>query len=130
MARSYSVAIAALAIDAPSKWIDNLLSQHPIPEVVVASRGVSRRIPYPVLLRLALSRQLHVGLGLAVRDALVLARELLAEPGEAAEIRRGVIRIGVDRAEVERELDRRLREVLESAPATRRGRPARRRRET
>ena len=125
--RFYDVAVASLAIDAPRKWTDNVLSQHHVADVMAPSRGIARRIPYPALLQLALTRQLHVSLGLAVRDALALAHELLAARGEVAAIWRGSVRIECDRTALERELDLRLRETLESAPAPRRGRPVRRR---
>src|SRR3982750_1848348 len=71
--RLYDVAIAALAINAPRKWVDNLLSHHDVPDVVIARRGIARRIPHSALLHLALARDLHVELGMSVRDALPLA---------------------------------------------------------
>ncbi|MEO8621890.1 MAG: hypothetical protein ABI625_12545, partial [bacterium] len=74
---SYDIAIASLAIDAPPKWTDNVLSQHTIPDVVFARRGVARRIGHAALVRLALIRQLHVSLGLGVADAVRVASDLL-----------------------------------------------------
>ena len=56
--RSYSVAVAALAIGAPRKWTDNVLSQHQLPEIVSVRQGVARRIPYHTLIQLALIREL------------------------------------------------------------------------
>src|SRR5476649_2584055 len=79
---SYDVAIASLAIDAPVKWTDNLLSAYSIQDVTSARRGVARRIPYSALVSLALVRELNVGLGLGVGDAVRIADELLnAESG-------------------------------------------------
>lgn len=123
--RHYDVAIAALAIDAPSKWVDNVLSQHAVPDVVSARRGVSRRLSYSALLRLALVRELHVELGLGVRDALEFAAELL-NTGDGSVQTRGHLRVAFDRSALERDLAARLGEVLESAPIPRRGRPPRR----
>ena len=120
--RFYDVAMASLAIDAPVKWTDNVLSQHRVSDVVSAHRGVARRIPHTALLHLALIRELHADLGLSVRDALGLARQLLAPDGDG-EAWRGSVRIRCDRASLERSLDLRLRDALESAPAPRRGRP-------
>jgi hypothetical protein len=120
--RSYSIAIASLAIDAPDKWTDNLLSQHAIPDVLSSRRGVARRIAYPALVRLALIRQLHAGLGLGVGDAVRIASDLLdSENGGVHE--RGQLTLRFDRAGLERALDARLIDVLESAPAPKRGRP-------
>ena len=120
--RSYSVAVSSLAIDAPLKWLDNLLSHFPVPEVDAERRGVARRIPYSALLRLALTRELHVALHIGVRDALRLAEELLAATNDTVS-RGGQLRVSFDRPSFERELADRLREALESAPTPRRGRP-------
>jgi hypothetical protein len=123
--RHYDVAIAALAIDAPPKWIDNVLSQHAVPDVVSARRGVSRRLSHSALLRLALVRELHVELRLGVRDALELAAELL-DTRDASVHARGHLRVAFDRSALERDLAARLGDALESAPIPRRGRPPRR----
>jgi hypothetical protein len=123
--RSYDVAMASLAINAPLKWTDNAISQHDVANIVTTRRGIARRIPHTALLHLALARQLHVTLGMSVRDALELARELLSAD-ETTGARRGLVHIACDRAELERTLDLRLREALESAPVPRRGRPPRR----
>ena len=120
--RSYYIAIASLTIDAPAKWTDNLLSQHGLPDVVSARRGVARRISYPALVRLALIRQLHTRLGLGVGDAIRIASALL-DSGDIHVHESGQLRLTFDRLGLERALDARLAEVLESAPAPRRGRP-------
>ena len=122
--RAYDIRVAGLVIRAPAKWIDNVLSQHDVPEVVRARRGVARKIPFPALVHLALTRELHISLGLGVREALQLSRELLAN--KEAGVPTGHLRILLDRDALERTLDARLREVLESAPAPHRGRPPRR----
>lgn len=114
--------MASLAIDAPVKWTDNLLSQHDVPGVPSARRGVARRIPRPTLLVLALTRELHVSLALGVRDALGLATALLDDHA-GGEWREGAIRLVLDRTALEHVVDERLRVALESAPSPRRGRP-------
>jgi hypothetical protein len=124
--RVYDVAVAALAIDAPLKWTDNVLSQHEVAGVASARRGIARRIPHATLLHLALTRELHATMGLSVRDALPLARQLLSADGDLG-VQRGATRVVLDRALLERAVDRRLREALESAPTPRRGPAARRR---
>ena len=122
--RSYDVAVASLAIDAPSKWTDNLLSQHTIPDVVSARRGITRRITHPALIRIALIRQLHVSIGVSVADAVRIAADLLSPDSPPAH-RIGLVSIHVDFKELERQLDDRLAGALESAPSPRRGRPTR-----
>ena len=120
--RSYSIAISSLAIGAPLKWLDNLLSHFPIPEVGSERRGVARRIPHSALQRLALTRALHLELGLGVRDALALAGDLRAS-SDGAVSRGGHLRVTCDRRALEQAVAGRLRDALESAPAPRRGRP-------
>jgi hypothetical protein len=133
--RSYNVAVASLAIDAPIKWTDNVLSQHTVPGVTNARRGVARRIPHATLRHLALTRELHTELGLSVRDALPLARQLLSAAEGAAvdhrsvdhrSVHRGAVHLTVDETLLDRAIERRLRDALESAPMPSRGRPARR----
>lgn len=123
--RSYTVAAASLAIEAPAKWTDNLLSQHDIPNVVSRRRGVARRISYQALVRLALIRHLHMRLGLSVTDSVRLARELLDSGQNTVHVSRHLELI-VDLAGLERTLNARLADVLESAPVSRRGRPLQR----
>jgi hypothetical protein len=120
--RSYSVAISSLAIDAPSKWLDNLLSHFPVQNVDIERRGVARRIPHSSLLLLALTRELHLELDMGVRDALALATDLLAAD-DGVVSRGGHVRVTCDRPALERSVGNRLREALESAPTPRRGRP-------
>ena len=121
--RSYSVAISSLIIDAPHKWLDNLLSHFPLPEIGSDRRGVARRIPHLALVRLALTRELHVTLGIGVRDALALASELLASD-DGVVSRGGHLRVTFDRPALERSLSARLHDALETAPTPRRGRPS------
>jgi hypothetical protein len=122
LVRAYSVAITALAIGAPQKWVDNVLSHFPVPQVDMERRGVARRIPHPALLQLALTRELHTGFAMSVRDALMLAGELLAI-GDGSVHRGGHVRVTCDRAALELVVRDRLRDALEFAPAPRRGRP-------
>jgi hypothetical protein len=127
--RHYDVAIASLAIAAPLKWTDNLLSHHNIPGVVAERRGIARRISHLALLHLALIREVNLNLGASVRDAVAIADRLLAEQG-AGVLQTGHLRVILDRSALEQALDSRLRDALESAPTPRRGRPARRRSRT
>ena len=123
--RSYSVAIASLAVGAPVKWTDNLLAHHPVQEIQARRRGVARRLSWAALVRVALIRELHVRLGCGVREAVALSLTLLEAPASAASTGQWLT-LSVDRAVLEGELRQRLSEVLESAPRPRRGRPPRR----
>jgi hypothetical protein len=120
--RSYDVAIASLAIGAPRKWTDNVISQHTLPDVISERRGVARRITYPGLVRLALVRELQTELGIGIADALVVADNVLRQESGGVH-RAGALTLRVDLEALERRLSRHLGDALESAPAPRRGRP-------
>jgi hypothetical protein len=122
--RLYSVAVASLAIRAPLKWTDNLLSQYDIPEVVHQDRGMPRGISWNALVRMALIRALNQEFGCGVRDAVTLSSALIEGPGTLETA--GFLALSIDRPALEGALQNRLREALESAPRPRRGRPARR----
>ena len=120
--RVYDIAVATLAIGAPRKWTDNLLSQHHLPDVVSVRQGVTRRFPYQSLIRIAVIRQLHTQLGIGVASAVRFADGLL-DSGQVAVLDVGHVRIGVDIAAIRKGVDQRLALALESAPTPRRGRP-------
>jgi len=123
--RSYSIAVVSLAIGAPEKWTDNLIAHHDIPDVRSRARGVSRGVAWSGLVRIALIREIHLELGCGVREAVALAELLLRAPAGTTVTGRWLT-VAFDRATLEQELQRRLIDVLESAPRPRRGRPARR----
>ena len=121
--RSYSVAVASLALEAPMKWTDNAISQNTIPGIVSARRGVSRRVTFPALTLLAVARELHLTLGMSVSSAIQLAIRHIDEA--PAPVHLGLLELSVDLAALQARLDRRLADALESAPMPRRGRPPR-----
>jgi hypothetical protein len=120
--RLYSVAVTSVAIQAPEKWTDNLLSHHQVPGVQARSRGVSRGVSWHALVQIALVRELHIRLGCAVRDAVSFASAILASPTSALEAG-SHLTVSFDRARFEHDLHRRLADALETAPRPRRGRP-------
>lgn len=123
--RLYDIAVATLAIGAPRKWTDNLLSQHEVADVVSVRQGVARRLSYQALVRLAIIRQLHVHLGIGVANAVRFADRLL-DSGQGAVLDAGQVSLSVDLSAVRKAVDQRLSAALESAPSPRRGRPPRR----
>lgn len=123
--RLYSVAVTSLAVDAPVKWTDNLIAHHPMPEVRSRSRGVSRGVSWAGVLRIALIRTLHLHVGCGIREAVSLSGGLLhSSDGTLAVGER--LTITIDRDALERDVQRRLADAIESAPRPRRGRPIRR----
>lgn len=125
--RSYSVAIASLVIDATSKWTDNLLTQHAIPGISSARRGIARRISHSALIRIALIRQLHIHLGVSVGNGVRIATRLLDSSTHPV-FRSGHLSLSVDLMVLAQQVDDSLASVLESAPTPRRGRPPGKRR--
>ena len=120
--RLYDVGVATLAIGAPRKWTDNVLSQHSIPDVLAVRQGVARRISYQALIRLAIIRQLHTELGVGVADAIHFAGRLL-DSGQSGVLAAGHLGLSVDLAALRTAVDERLAAALESSPSPRRGRP-------
>ncbi len=122
--RVYDVVVATIAIGAPRKWTENLMSQHDLAEVPSSRQGVARRISYSALIRLSVIRQLHVELGIGVGDAVRIAERLL-DSGQSRVLVVGQLKLTFDVDALRRNLDHRLAIALESAPSPRRGRPPR-----
>jgi len=120
--RSYSVAVAALALDAPIKWVDNTLSHHSVLGVASASRDVARRVSFSALLSLAITRALQAELGMSTAAALSMAQNISTQSSDTV-VQRGLVALHVDVPAVRALLETRLAETMESAPSPRRGRP-------
>ena len=122
--RAYTVATAAVTLNVPSKWLDNVLSQNDIPGVVRVRQGVARRLTPKAILMLDLAIHLTRGLDASVPSAIELATTLSSE----GRIRLSSgLTITADLALLEAELSERLAHAVEIAPSPRRGRPPRER---
>ena len=124
--RSYDVASAAFALDAPKKWLDNLLSQHTVPGVERTSRGSARRIPLESLTLIAVVRDLQRELGVGVASGLALVARLprTSRSASAHELALSPdLRLSVDLAGIQRRLERRLLDAMEAVAPRPRGRP-------
>jgi hypothetical protein len=147
MARVYDIAVAALAIGVERKWLDNLTAQHSIPGTEHVARGVARRLSMRTLLTAAIVRDLNRGLGVPVgrgvevassilgaqqsRESVASAasglEELLSAPRVVLPIAESLT-LAVDVERLEREIERRLLEAMETVVPRRRGRPPRKER--
>ena len=127
MPRSYSVSTAQLVLNAPTKWVDNVLTHHEVPGVARGRQGLSRGLPPRALLVLGVAlemiRELRMPIGAAIARATALCDDPTREVHVTTEIT-----LRVDVAAIEQRLARRLLEATEVAGARRRGRPPRRRR--
>ena len=124
MARAYSGAAAAFALDVAPKWLDNFLSQHAVPGVVAAERGVARRIPLSALVLVAIARDLQRELGVGLGRGLEAAVRLVGTGDDAAMLPIGEAAVlRVDVAALRRAIEDRLVIAMEILVAPRRGRP-------
>ena len=119
--RAYTVATAAVTLRMPTKWIDNVLSQHRIEGVVKRRQGVARRLTVNAIITLDVALRLSRTLGASMSTSLRLAGQLLA--GEAQLEAGEGIAIVVNRSQLEGEIMDRLAHAVEIAPSPRRGRP-------
>lgn len=126
MPRSYDVKVVALTVDAPVKWIDNLLSHHAIPGVERARQGVERRINDDGLLAIESVRLLVAEFGLPVGKAAALIRAAFHERVGSSQLRivtASGIAIEIPSDDIARRLRERVVDAIEAVPRVRRGRP-------
>jgi hypothetical protein len=121
MARAYTVATAALALDMPPKWVDNVLSHHTVPGIVQERQGVARKLSIDGLLVLAITTLVIQELGVPLPKAIAIAEGLLREKGRY-ESPQGFSLI-LDLSTFRANLLERLENAVETAPVPRRGRP-------
>lgn len=117
--RAYTVATAAVTLKVPTKWVDNVLSQHRIEGVIRRRQGVARRLTVRAIMTLDVALRLSRTLGASMAASIHLAARLLDSELTAGE----GITISVDSSRLEAELMDRLAQAVEIAPSPRRGRP-------
>jgi hypothetical protein len=122
MPRAYTVATAALALDVPAKWVDNILSHHTVPGVAQQRQGVARKLSVDGLLVLALTIFLVQELGTPVLKAIGIAEVLLRNEGRYQSPRG--FSLALDLPTFRTSFLDRLESAVEMAPVPRRGRPA------
>src|SRR4051812_5202214 len=121
MPRAYTIATAALALEASVKWLDNTLSHYRVAGVAQEKQGVARRISIEGLLTLSIVLLLTTEFGTTVATALEIAQKLIAAQG-AFESPSG-FKITLDLEAFRNRLISRLEKAVEVAPLPRRGRP-------
>ena len=121
MARAYTIATAALALDVPAKWLDNTLSHYSVPGVAQARQGIPRRLSIQSLTILSIALNLIQELGLPLASALSTSAQLLASHGKLG-FRNG-LSLQIDIEQNTTRLLERLEHAVEVAPLPRRGRP-------
>lgn len=119
--RAYTVVVAALALKADVKWLDNLLSHHLVRGVPRKRQGIQRQIPPDSLLIIAVARALIETLSLPIGKALSIADVLVNSPASSVALPPLVIQADV-RAIASRLHDH-LADAVEGAAKLPRGRP-------
>lgn len=118
--RAYDIHASALALDVHRKWLDNTLSHHRVPGVVQSRQGVRRLVPPQALRVLAVALEC-LDAGLALGPSLVLAGDALRSGGRVRLSSHASLQLDLEA--IDRRLERRLADAVESAAAPRRGRP-------
>ena len=121
MARAYTIATAALALQVSTKWLDNTLSHCGVQGVSQTRQGVSRKLSIEALTILAIALVLINDLGMATAAAIEIATQLTQSGGRI--VLRDSIAIELDIHGVNAALLERLERAVEIAPLPRRGRP-------
>ena len=117
---STDAAAAALGVD--RKTLDNALAREARSLIGNGRRGKSRRIPLPVLERLAIAFVLTRDLGVGLAKGLALAEQIVTADG--APVPFGSLgKLSFDAARLSRALERAIGDVLESTAEPPRGRP-------
>lgn len=121
MARAYTIATAALALEVPVKWLDNAVSHFRVVGVRQERQGVSRRLSIDALLRLSLADLLSNHLGLSLARALEISEQMVSSDGRFTSGQG--LQLSVDLPALLESLLERLEQAVEIAPLPRRGRP-------
>ena len=121
MPRAYTVATAALALDVPIKWVDNILSHNKLVGIRQQRQGIARHLGIEGLVVLALTAILIDQLGLPTTRAIFVATEIIKGSGRYMVGQR--LSIEIDLTSFQADLLEKLERAVEIAPVPRRGRP-------
>ncbi len=121
MPRAYTVATAALTLDVPVKWVDNILSHNKVSGIRQERQGIPRHLSIDGLLILGLTSLLIHELGLPTARAIGVAAELIKNDGQY--FARPDLSVRIELASFKASLLERLESAVEIAPVPRRGRP-------
>jgi hypothetical protein len=122
LARAYTLATAALTLGVSPKWLDNVLSHHPVPGVHRRRQGVARRLGLDGILILGLAHALMESFSIPTGRAIQLADEMATNHGRHKFASTG-LSIALDLQQFRAELFARLEDAVEMAAAPKRGRP-------
>lgn len=132
--RAVTSATAATILQLDRKAFDNLILRLGADALPPGRQGVERRIPVSLIEELLLARDLALGLGLPMREAFGVARQVLNRDagdgsadwnaGFSGSLRVGsYCQLGADLSRLREELQARIEEAVESVVRRPRGRP-------
>jgi hypothetical protein len=121
MARAYTIATAALALEVPIKWLDNTLSHHKVSGVEQERQGVARRLTIDGLLTLGVAIVLIKDLAIPLLGSLLIADKLIRNDGRYTSPEGIDVQVELNTFRIR--LLERLENAVEIAPVPRRGRP-------
>src|SRR3954470_7928861 len=121
MARAYTIATAALALDVNTKWLDNTLSHFRIDGVLQARQGIARRLTVESLTILSVTVVLTHNLEVPLGPAILIAHRLVASGGRY--LGDDTLELRIDLPALHSRLLERLERAVAIAPVPRRGRP-------
>lgn len=119
--RSYTVTVAALALNVDIKWLDNVLSHHQVRGLLRKRQGIQRQILPESMLVLAIASDLIEALSLPIARAIEVAH-LMTETGARVPVSR-TINLHADLDSIAARLQGRLADAIEGAAQKPRGRP-------
>jgi hypothetical protein len=121
VARVYTIATVALALDVERKWLDNVFTHYRVPGAPQHKQGIARRLTGEAVLILQLALHLTDELGIPISRGIGLATTLVETRGDYSSP--GKISISFDFPTLEEMVQTRLAAAVEIAPVPRRGRP-------
>ena len=122
--RAYTVATTAVTLGVDKKWVDNVLSHHPVNGILKKRQGIVRRVTPEGLLILEIALKLGRTLGVPIRRALRISSELVEQQGrEVGLAQESELHLRANIPAISAALNSRLEHAIEITPVTQRGRP-------
>src|SRR4051812_40780995 len=87
--RAYTVATAAVTLRMPSKWLDNVLSQHQIDGVIKRRQGIARKLTPRAVVTLDIAVRIATAFGASLPAAIRLSKEFVTQQGDRSVIDAG-----------------------------------------
>jgi hypothetical protein len=122
LARAYTIATVAVALDVEIKWLDNVLTHYRVPGVLKRKQGISRRLSSEASFILWVAMNLAKSLGVPISRGIDIAKKLVE--GRGLYISPEGVSLSLDFAALEKLVEDRLASAVEVAPVPPRGRPS------